>query len=122
MKKLVLLALVLAMCLPLASCFVARSLKEKTEETPFSTEKSDLIGSWYTVSGSDDHTIVFYDNNTLEFIDGGDTIKCNYTLLAGVVVLLSDDPDISCFSFILAGETLIRYENGDADGYIYNKY
>lgn len=82
---------------------------------------ADVLGTWTVLEGSDDHELIIYADNTLEFVDGSDRISANYTFKDKCITLSSTDEDISCFSFCLKNRYLIRYENGEEDGYRYKK-
>jgi len=131
MKKGLALLLTMVMLLGLlASCAKTAEHKKDTEETEKTqqttqteqpTEGFTLIGRWKTKYGSDDHEIAINGDNTLVLIDGIDTVSFTYVLAGDTITATPKDGGEDGYVFKLVQETLIRYENGEKDGYEYEK-
>ena len=124
MKKL--LFLLLAMLILVCLCACDENSNDQYDDYDDydgeQTVSNDLIGAWHVVQGGDNHEIIFYDDNTCCLIDGSDTFTAEYIIDDDSgMIFLSDEIDDTEFSFKLVGETLIRYEEGEEDGYEYEK-
>lgn len=84
---------------------------------------SDIVGTWETVSGGDDHYIEISSNGKLTVYDGNDKLTVNLTCYSPTEIAVSDSSsDIAEFVFVLENGKLIRYdETGLPDDYVYAK-
>ena len=87
--------------------------------------QSDVLGTWYTITGADDHYITISNDGTLTFfdelIDDVDTMTGKYVVVSSSKITVAFEDDIDEFEFEYANGVLIRYEDGERDGYTYSK-
>lgn len=84
---------------------------------------SDMVGTWETVSGGDDHYIEISSNGKLTVYDGNDKLTVNIICYSSTEIAVNDSSsDFSEFVFVLENGKLIRYdETGLPDEYVYAK-
>lgn len=80
---------------------------------------NEIYGTWSTKTGADSHSIVIDEDGTFTIIDGPDVVKFKYVMISATEIEVSFEGDTMTFKY-KNGE-LIRYENGEADGYTYTK-
>ena len=77
-----------------------------------------MEGWWQVESGGDFHTIcIDSDSGCLTMQDGTDTESMSYTIASYTEIHVEFDGEL--FSFVFENGKLVRYENGVADGYVY---
>ena len=77
-----------------------------------------MEGWWQVASGGDFHEIcINRDGGWLKLQDGSDEVTVEYTAVSNTEIQIGLDGEL--FSFILENGKLVRYENGVADGYVY---
>ena len=84
---------------------------------------SDMVGTWETVSGGDDHYIEISSNGKLTVYDGSDKLTVNFICYSPTEIAVADkSSDFAEFVFVLENGKLIRYdETGLPDEYVYAK-
>ncbi len=120
MKRIISIALML--CLICVS-FVACGGKKNNGPADNSAREESLtiIGTWQVATGAESHKLVFSKNNTVKMINGKETATANFGYDGETIVVESEDEAWSGISFKLIEEKLVRYENGEEDGYTYTK-
>ena len=95
----------------------------QTEAGTGVTVSNDMVGTWDTVSGGDEHTITISADGKMKCIDGSDTLTVDYTCYSATEIAISDtESDLASMVFVLSNGKLIRYdEDGLEDGYTYSK-
>ena len=99
--------------------------KNKNENTYFADDdftdddaEDSLSGIWDVVEGGDDHTIIIANGN-IQIIDGSDSEIFKYTKPSDNVFRIELYGDI--WEFKYKNGYLYRYENGEKDGYVYQR-
>lgn len=84
---------------------------------------SDMVGTWETVSGGDEHYIEISSNGKLTVYDGSDKLTVNFICYSPTEIAVADkSSDFAEFVFVLENGKLIRYdETGLPDEYVYAK-
>lgn len=80
----------------------------------------ELTGRWICQSGGDAHQIAVYSSGNAIIIDGDDTITTKAEAISDTSFALTDD-EFSEFVFKYEDGILVRYEDGEPDGYTYMK-
>lgn len=102
-------------------------LVKARDELPNTTDSfsKDLIGTWHTKTGADDHEIIIYSSEKAVLIDGPDRIEAKINIISPVSFsLIAEDEDLddlSNLSFSYSNGIITRYEKGIPDGYTYEK-
>ncbi len=95
----------------------------KTSTNSGITVSSDMVGTWETISGGDDHYIEISSNGKLTVYDGNDKLTVNTVCYSPTEIAVSDSSsDFTGFVFVLEDGKLVRYdETGLPDEYVYAK-
>ena len=87
------------------------------------TINKNMVGTWETVSGADEHYIVIRENGELDVYDGPDKLTMKYVCYSSTEIGASlSQGEEAGYVFVLDKDKLVRYDdNGLLDGYAYKK-
>ena len=94
--------------------------KSDTKEETKSEMNEEILGKWHTVTGNDEHEIEFKSNGIASLIDGGETVEAKYSIKSYNTVEFEIE-DECLFTFEYENGILYRSEDGERDGYTYQK-
>ena len=82
------------------------------------SEEDSLSGIWSVIEGADEHIIIIANGN-IQIIDGNNSAICKYTKPSENVFKF--DFDEGTWELKYDDGLLYRYENGELDGYVYER-
>lgn len=108
----------------LLEVFGSKLVRTDTDLSSVSSRMNEeIIGTWVTKTGGDSHQLIIYSDfsgSKAALIDGSDRIEAKVKVISEISFSL-DGEDLSGYVFEYSDGLLTRFENGEPDGYTYEK-